>query len=107
MTRLTLALILAAFPAFANDPNWNGDDPEPEPPPPPVTVTIPNNPGGSVYDPYSRVYFATCSCTDFRTAWGFETEAFRRQAAEHQCSLRRERIGCHLTDPEAGAGVLK
>ena len=100
-----LAIIFLATPAFAENPNWNGD---PEPPaPPPVTATIPNPGGGSVYDPYSRVYFATCTCTEFRTAWGFETEAFRKQAAEHQCSLRRERIGCAVTDQDYAAEGLK
>lgn len=107
MTRLTLALILAAFPAFANDPNWNGD-PDPEPPaPPPVTVTIPNNPGGSVYDPYSRVYFGSCLCDGtYTTAWGFETYAFRKQAAEHQCRVLNEERQCAVTDQSyAGEGL--
>jgi hypothetical protein len=63
--------------------------------------------GDSNYDPYSRIYFATCTCDGLTVAWGFETEAFRRQAAVHQCQLRRERIGCELTDQEYGAGVLK
>jgi hypothetical protein len=110
MTRITLALILAAFPAFAETEGWNGDDPVDPPteepgPETPVTVTTPN--GGSAYDPYARTYFSTCTCDRVTVAWGFETPEFRKQAAVHQCSLRRERIGCELTDQEYGAGVLK
>ncbi len=104
MTRLALSLILAAFPAFANDPNWSGDPPPKEDSPP---VTIPNNPGGSAYDPYSRVYFGSCLCDGtYTTAWGFETFAFRKQAAEHQCRVLNEERQCAITDQSyAGEGL--
>jgi hypothetical protein len=105
MIRLTLALLLCATPALSEG-CWDCE-PEPEPPtvtpePPPqigdpVTIIITPD-GDSPYDPYARTFFATCTCDRVTVAWGFETEAFRRQAAVHQCQLRRERIGCELTD---------
>lgn len=109
MTRLTLALTLAAFPAFAEDPNWNGD-PQPEPPaPPPVTVTIPNNPGGSVYDPAGEVFFSYCLCNgEYAVARGFSLRSpeFRKQAAEHQCRVLNEERQCAITDQSyAGEGL--
>lgn len=115
MTRLTLALILCAFPALAEDPGWNGDPPvKPEPPtvtpePPQIgePVTIIRD-GESPYDPYARTYFATCFCDGRMTvAWGFETQAFRRQAAEHQCRVLNEKRRCAITDQEYGAGEGK
>ncbi len=104
MTRLTITLILAAFPAFAETEGWNGDPPPKEDPP--VTVTIPNNPGGSAYDPYSRVYFGSCLCDGtYTTAWGFETYEFRKQAAEHQCRVLNEKRQCAITDDSYVGGL--
>ena len=109
MTRLTLALLLCATPALSEG-CWDCEPPPKEDPPtvtPPAVVTIPDGSGGSAYDPYARIYFATCTCTGFTTAWGFETFEVRKQAAEAQCKTLNVKRRCELTDQEYGAGVLK
>jgi hypothetical protein len=109
MTRLTLALLLCATPALAEG-CWDCEPPPKEDPPtvtPPTVVTIPDGSGGSAYDPYSRIYFASCTCDGMTVAWGFETLAERQEKALRQCEARRLRIGCELTDPSYAPEGLK
>ena len=114
MTRLTLAFILAAFPALAEDPDWNGDDPvdppteEPAPTPEPPTVTTLTPDGDSEHTPHARIYFGQCLCDGrYTVAWGFETYEFRKQAAEAQCRTLNVKRRCEITDQEYVPGVLK
>ena len=131
MTRLALALILAAAPAFAEDPNWNGDpepeppveqpEPEPEPPTeqpepepePPVVppaeppVTAHPEGGGSEYTSYARIYYGKCTCAGYTVAWGFETPEFRAEMAREQCRVLNVKRQCEVTDQEYGAGEGK
>jgi hypothetical protein len=102
MTRLTLALLLCATPALAEG-CWDCEPPPtvtPEPPPQigePVTIIITPD-GDSPYDPYARTFFATCTCDGMTVAWGFETEAFRKQAAEAQCRTLNVKRRCAVSD---------
>lgn len=93
-------LIAGAFaPVLANDPNWNGDPSSVEPAPPTAPPAVSSGPtsGGTVYHPYKRIYYALCTCTEFREAWGFETPEFRKQAAEEQCRVLRDKRQCKKT----------
>jgi hypothetical protein len=103
MTRLTLALLLCASPALAEG-CW---DCEPDPPvTPPTVVTIPDGSGGSAYDPYARIYYGSCFCDGrFTTAFGFETYAFRKQAAEHQCRTLNVKRRCAVSDQSYVGGL--
>ena len=90
---LTILLILClGSVAFANDPDWNGD-PEPpkveEPAPMPDAVD-----GDSAYDPYSRIYYAICTCDKMKVAWGFESLELRTNKARMQCEQLRIRKSC-------------
>jgi hypothetical protein len=102
MIRLTLALILCASTAHAEGGCW--DDCEPPAPPPAVTPQLPD--GDSEYTPGPRIFYAQCTCTEFRTAWGFETKAFREEMARSQCMMLRHKRQCEVTD-QAYEGVLK
>jgi hypothetical protein len=95
MTKLTttiFALLLSSAPAYAT---WE-EEPEPEPPvvvePEKPIVSTPD--GDSDYDTYNRIYYSVCTCTELKTAWGFESLELRTNKARMQCEQRRERISC-------------
>jgi hypothetical protein len=114
-TALSFAALLAvlSLPALAEG-CWDCE-PEPEPPtvtpePPPqigepVTIIITPD-GDSPYDPYARTFFAACTCDGrFTTAFGFETYAFRKQAAEAQCRTLNVKRRCEITDQSYVGGL--
>ncbi len=105
-TALSSAAMLAvlSLPAFAEG-SWKPKPPKEPPPTVQPPVTPPTNPtalppveGDTPYDPYSRIYFGSCDCISFTTAWGFERLSVRQERAERQCEARRARIGCEVTD---------
>jgi hypothetical protein len=102
-----IALGLWASPALAEGGCWDdcGSVEEPDDPPPAVTVTTTD--GDSAYQTAARIYFATCTCTRFRTAWGLEPLAVREEAARTQCLQRRARLQCDVSSDSAYTGSLK
>jgi hypothetical protein len=95
----TLALMFVALTAVKVSACGDGEcEPTPEPEPEPPVVVIPDQPkvdGDSVYDPYTRIYYAICTCDKMKVAWGFESLELRTNKARSQCEIRRtERLKC-------------
>ena len=93
----TLALMFVALTAVKASACGDGEcEPTPEPEPP--VVEVPDTPtvdGDSVYDPYTRIYYAICTCDKMKVAWGFESLELRTNKARSQCEIRRtERLKC-------------
>lgn len=95
----TLALVFIALTAVKVSACGNGEcEPTPEPEPKPPVVEVPDIPkvedNGFVYEPYSRIYYAVCTCDKFKVAWGFESLELRTNKARSQCEQRRIRKSC-------------
>ena len=95
----TLALMFVALTAVKVSACGDGEcEPTPEPEPEPPVVVIPDQPkvdGDSVYDPYTRIYYAICTCDKMKVAWGFESLDYRTNKARSQCDIRKEkRLQC-------------
>ena len=103
LTTLAIALVCLTAVKVSAEGCW---DCEPEPPvvveppgivlDPPVSITrlIPD--GDSDHHPYSRIYYAICTCDEMKVAWGFESLELRTNKARMQCEQRRERIQCPM-----------
>lgn len=94
LTTLAITLItLTSVKAYATvEP-----EPEPTPEPPPVVEPVkPTVDGDSDYESYNRIYYAVCTCDEFKVAWGFESLELRTNKARMQCEQRRERINCPM-----------
>lgn len=96
----TIIFLLSATSALACG---NGEcEPNPEPEPEsPVVVEKPSLSSGVgsdyIYEPYSRQYYAICTCDEFKVAWGFESLELRTAKARSQCEIRRtERLNCPM-----------
>ncbi len=94
MKYTTIIFLLSATSALACGNGECDPEPTPEPEPPVVVETTPD--GDSAYDPYNRIYYSTCTCDEFKVAWGFESLELRTNKARMQCEQRRERIQCPM-----------